>query len=340
MNILITGGAGYIGSHTIIELLKDNHSVAVIDNLCNSSKESLVRVETITKTSLPFYELDLRDKEALKNVFAAHSIDAVIHFAGLKSVGESVANPLEYYSNNIDSTLVLLDVMKQHNVNKLVFSSSATVYGEPEELPLKETSRTGVGITNPYGQTKFMIEQILRDISISDAAFEITTLRYFNPVGAHESGLIGEDPNGTPNNLLPYVAQVAVGKLKSVRVFGNDYNTPDGTGVRDYIHVVDLAKGHVAAINNSKPGLELYNLGTGKGTSVLELISNFSDVSGKVIPYEIVARRPGDIASCYASPEKANTQLHWHAEKSIKQACEDSWRWQSRNPNGFKKSML
>jgi UDP-glucose 4-epimerase len=335
MNILVTGGAGYIGSHTIIELLNEKHTVVVVDNLSNSSQESLKRVEKITNTTIPFYNIDVRNAEALEKVFEEHSFDAAIHFAGLKSVGQSVSQPLEYYSNNIDSTLVLLNAMKKYNVKKLVFSSSATVYGTPMELPLKETSRIGVGITNPYGQTKFMIEQILRDLSISDNTMEITLLRYFNPVGAHKSGLIGEDPNDIPNNLLPYVAQVAVGKLEKVNVFGGDYNTVDGTGVRDYIHVVDLAHGHVAALQHSKPGVEVYNLGTGRGVSVLELISAFSNAAGKDIPYQIVGRRPGDVDSCYATAEKANQNLGWQAKKSIEEACADSWRWQSQNPSGF-----
>ena len=335
MNILVSGGAGYIGSHTIIELINSNHGVAVVDSLANSSEESLRRVEQLTGVKIPFYQQDLRDAATLDALFRDTNFDAVIHFAGLKSVGESVAKPLEYYKNNIDSTLVLLEVMQKHNVKKLVFSSSATVYGTPEKLPLTEESRTGVGITNPYGQTKFMIEQILRDVSIADPTFETTLLRYFNPVGAHESGLIGEDPNGIPNNLLPYVSQVAVGKLEKVSVYGDDYHTTDGTGVRDYIHVVDLAKGHVAAIDHLKPGDATYNLGTGKGVSVLELIEAFSKAANKKIPYQINARRPGDVASCYANPEKANQELHWEAEKSIAQACEDSWRWQSNNPNGF-----
>jgi UDP-glucose 4-epimerase len=336
MNILVTGGAGYIGSHTIIELLSENHSVIVVDNLSNSNNESLNRVEKITGKTIPFYNLDVRDADALEKVFTEHSFDAAIHFAGLKSVGQSVSQPLEYYGNNIDSTLVLLQAMKKHEVKKLIFSSSATVYGTPEELPLKETSRVGVGITNPYGQTKFMIEQILRDLSVSDNSLEITLLRYFNPVGAHSSGLIGEDPNDIPNNLLPYISQVAIGKLKNVNVFGDDYETDDGTGVRDYIHVVDLAKGHVAALEHSHPGVETYNLCTGRGVSVLELIAAFSQVSGKEILYEIAPRRPGDVASCYATAKKANEQINWVAEKSIKQACEDSWRWQSKNPNGYK----
>lgn len=335
MNILVTGGAGYIGSHTLIELLNNGHSAVVVDNLSNSSEESLKRVEKITGSEMPFYDIDLRNENALEEVFKNHKFDAIIHFAGLKAVGESVSKPLEYYKNNLDSTLVLLDVAKRQSVNKIVFSSSATVYGDPEELPLKETSRIGVGITNPYGQTKFMLEQILTDVAKAHPELEVTLLRYFNPVGAHESGLIGEDPSDTPNNLLPYVSQVAVGKLDKVRVFGDDYDTVDGTGVRDYIHVVDLASGHVAALNNSKPGVNVYNLCTGKGTSVLELISAFEKASGVKIPYEIVERRPGDIASCYASPEKANKELDWFANKTIEEACEDSWRWQSMNPGGY-----
>ena len=335
MKILVTGGAGYIGSHTIIELISNGHSVVVVDNLSNSSQESIRRVEKITNTTIPFHEFDVRDKQELDKLISSSSFDAVIHFAGLKAVGESITKPLEYYSNNIDSTLVLLDVMKKNNVKKIVFSSSATVYGDPEKLPLTEDSRIGVGITNPYGQTKFMIEQILRDLSVADNSMQITLLRYFNPVGAHPSGLIGEDPNGIPNNLLPFVSEVAVGKLDHVKVFGNDYDTPDGTGVRDYIHVVDLARGHVAAINHSAPGVSTYNLGTGHGVSVLEIIAAFSKAAGKDIPYQIVARRPGDIATCYADSQKANRELGWSAERTIDEACVDSWRWQSNNPNGY-----
>ncbi|MBC7943040.1 UDP-glucose 4-epimerase GalE [Candidatus Saccharibacteria bacterium] len=335
MNILVTGGAGYIGSHTIIELVDNGHKVVVVDNLSNSSQESLRRVEKITNTTIPFYKIDVRDSDALEKVFNENSFDAAIHFAGLKSVGQSVAHPLEYYGNNIDSTLVLLEKMKKYAVKKLVFSSSATVYGNPSELPLKETSQVGIGITNPYGQTKFMIEQILRDLSISDNSMEVTLLRYFNPVGAHKSGLIGEDPNDIPNNLLPYVSQVAVGKLEKVGVFGNDYHTPDGTGVRDYIHVVDLAKGHVAALKHIEPGVATYNLCTGRGVSVLELIAAFSKAASKDIPYKIAPRRAGDVGSCYATAAKANKEIGWFAEKSITEACEDSWRWQSQNPNGF-----
>lgn len=336
MNILLTGGAGYIGSHTAIELIQSGHSVVIIDNLSNSSEEAVHRVEKITSTSIPFHQVDLRDTEALDAVFAKYSFDAVVHFAGLKAVGESVAKPLAYYDNNLNSTLSLLEVMQTHQVEQLVFSSSATVYGTPESLPLTEDSPTGHGVTNPYGQTKFMIEQILRDVSVAHPNMAITLLRYFNPVGAHESGLIGEDPSGIPNNLLPYVSQVAVGKLESVGVFGNDYDTPDGTGVRDYIHVVDLAKGHVAAIEHLQSGTHIYNLGTGKGVSVLEIIQAFSEAAGKTIPYEMKPRRPGDIASCYTNPAKAQQELGWSAQFDIARACEDSWRWQSQNPNGYR----
>ena len=335
MRVLLTGGAGYIGSHTAIELINSGHDVVIVDNLVNSSEESIRRVQEITGKEIIFRNADVCDTAALRDIFNTHKIDAVIHFAGLKAVGESVSNPLEYYRNNIDSTLGLLEVMKEFTVKKLVFSSSATVYGMPEELPLKESSRTGVGITNPYGQTKFMIEQILRDVQAASPDMSITLLRYFNPVGAHPSGRIGEDPNDTPNNLLPYVSQVAVGKLSSVKVFGNDYDTVDGTGVRDYIHVTDLATGHVAALDHINPGVHTYNLCTGKGTSVLELIDAFSKAAGKEIPYEIVDRRPGDIASCYASADLAKAELGWQANKTIAQACEDSWRWQSQNPNGY-----
>ncbi len=335
MNILLTGGAGYIGTHTAIELINAGHTVVVADNLANSSAEALKRVEKITGSNIPFYCLDIRDKEQLGKVFTDQTIDGVVHFAGLKAVGESVQKPLEYYKNNIDSTLVLVDVMQQHGVKRLVFSSSATVYGTPDTLPITEDSLVGIGITNPYGWTKYMNEVILTDVAAAAPDMEVTLLRYFNPVGAHESGLIGEDPKDIPNNLLPFVAQTAVGKREYVSVFGNDYDTPDGTGVRDYIHVVDLAKGHVAALDHSQPGVAVYNLGTGKGTSVLELIEAFSKACGKPVPYQIVARRPGDIAACYASPDKAAQGIQWHAEKSIEQACIDSWKWQSQNPEGY-----
>ena len=332
---LVTGGAGYIGSHTLIELINNNFEVVVIDNLANSSRESLRRVEQITGHEIPFVEADIRDQSVLNDIFTTYSIDSVIHFAGLKAVGESVAKPLEYYDDNLVSTLALLEAMRKHSVKQLVFSSSATVYGSPSELPLRETSTVGVGLTNPYGKTKYMIEQIIQDYCAADPTFEATILRYFNPIGAHESGQIGEDPNGIPNNLLPYVAQVAVGKLQSVGVFGDNYDTPDGTGVRDYIHVVDLARGHVAALQHMKAGANVYNLGTGSGTSVLEIIKAFSKACGRDLPYEIKPRRAGDIAACYADCSKAERELDWRAELSIEQACADSWRWQSQNPNGF-----
>ncbi|MDO4684595.1 MAG: UDP-glucose 4-epimerase GalE [Candidatus Saccharibacteria bacterium] len=334
--ILVTGGAGYIGSHTIIELIESGFAVVVADNLVNASQESLRRVEKITNTQIPFYEVDVCDQSALEEIFTEHTIDAVIHFAGLKAVGESVAKPLEYYRNNLVSTLSLLAAMEAHGVNRLVFSSSATVYGTPESLPLTETSRVGIGITNPYGQTKYMLEQIITDYAAAHPAFEATILRYFNPVGAHKSGLIGEDPNGIPNNLLPFVAQVAVGKLQEVGVFGDDYDTPDGTGVRDYIHVVDLARGHVAALQHMKPGAAVYNLGTGQGTSVLEIINAFGAACGHEVPYAIKARRPGDIGACYANCDKATKELKWRATHTIAEACEDAWRWQSQNPEGFR----
>jgi len=337
MNILVTGGAGYIGSHTIIELIANGDSVIVADNLSNSNRESLNRVEKISGTKIPFYEIDVRDSSALNKLFQENTIDAVIHFAGLKSVGQSVSRPIKYYDNNLMSTLVLLETMARYKVKKFIFSSTAGVYGEPEVLPLVETSQVGVGIFSPYGRSKYMIEQILNDLSTSDDQMEIVILRYFNPIGAHSSGLIGEDPSEIPNNILPYISQVAVGKLKEVSVFGNDYDTPDGTGVRDYIHVVDLAKGHIAALKHSKPGVGIYNLGTGRGTSVLELIVAFSKAAGKEVPYKIVPRRANDVASSFASPEKANHELRWFAEKTIEEACKDAWRWQSKNPNGYKK---
>ncbi len=337
MNILLTGGAGYIGTHTAIELINAGHSVVVADNLVNSSAEALRRIEQITGASIPFYPIDIRDAESLEVVFNEHAIDGVIHFAGLKAVGESIQKPLEYYANNIDSTLVLVEAMQKHGVMRIVFSSSATVYGTPSELPLTEDSQVGIGITNPYGWTKYFNEIILKDLSAANPGMEVTILRYFNPVGAHESGLIGEDPKDTPNNLLPYIAQTAVGKRDFVSVFGNDYSTVDGTGVRDYIHVVDLARGHIAAINKSTPGARVYNLGSGRGTSVLELIAAFSKACGHEVPFKIVERRPGDIASCYASSAKAETELGWRAEKSIQDACADSWRWQSQNPEGYGK---
>jgi UDP-glucose 4-epimerase len=337
MNVLVTGGAGYIGSHTVVELLNAKHEVIIVDNFFNSKPEVLSRIAKITGQKPKFYEGDVQDKALLTKIFKDNQIDAVMHFAGLKSVGASVNEPLAYYRNNIDSFLSLCEVMKDNNVKKLIFSSSATVYGDPEELPLRETSRVGVGITNPYGRTKYMIEQILDDLAVSDPSWEIIALRYFNPIGAHESGLIGEDPHDTPNNLFPYVSQVAVGKLDKLKVFGNDYDTPDGTGVRDYIHVVDLAKGHVVALEHLKSSdkIEVYNLGTGKGASVLQVVRAFEKASGKTIPYEVVGRRTGDVASCYADVSKAKTVLNWQAEKTLEEACADSWRWQSNNPDGY-----
>ncbi len=336
MSILVTGGAGYIGSHTVIELVNAGYDVVVVDNLCNSSKESMKRVEEITGKAVKFYEVDILDKEGLTKVFENESIDSVIHFAGLKAVGESVAKPWLYYNNNITGTLVLLEVMNAFNVKNIVFSSSATVYGSPAEIPITENCPKGE-ITNPYGQTKSMIEQILTDIYKADTEWNIILLRYFNPIGAHKSGRIGENPNGIPNNLMPYITQVAVGRLKCLGVFGNDYPTPDGTGVRDYIHVVDLALGHVKAIEkiSTNPGLKVYNLGTGKGYSVLDIVKNFEKASGVKIPYEIKPRRAGDIAECYADASKAKEELGWEAQYGILEMCEDSWRWQSNNPNGF-----
>lgn len=338
MNILVTGGAGYIGTHTILELVAAGHSVVIVDNLVNSSRQAVQRIESIADTVFPFYEIDCQDKPALSNVFDQHAIDAVIHFAGLKAVGESVAQPLRYYQTNIGSTLCLLDVMQVHNVRQLVFSSSATVYGTPAELPIPETAQVGVGLTNPYGQTKYMIEQILRDVAASpDESWRISILRYFNPIGAHPSGMIGEDPQGVPNNLLPYVAQVAVGKLDKVRVFGNDYDTADGTCLRDYIHVVDLARGHVAALEHlpAAGSAEAYNLGTGKGTSVLELIQAFEAACGTALPYKFAPRRAGDIVASYADVRKAERELGWTAQLTTSDACRDAWKWQSQNPTGY-----
>lgn len=334
--ILVTGGAGYIGSHTVIELIDNGYEVIIVDNFVNSSPKAVSRLEKITGKSIACENVDLCDLGQLTAVFEKNDFDAVIHFAGLKAVGESVKKPLEYYLNNLVSTLNLCTLMVDHGVNSLVFSSSATVYGDPESVPITELAP--IRATNPYGQTKVMIEQILKDLVVSNPNVQISCLRYFNPVGAHDSGLIGEDPNGIPNNLLPYVAQVAVGKLDKVRVFGDDYETPDGTGIRDYIHVVDLAQGHVEALKHMPgPGKwDAINLGTGKGHSVLEVIKAFEKASGKKIPYEIVGRRPGDIATCYADPTKAKKELEWKASKSFEQACEDAWRWQSKNPNGFK----
>lgn len=338
MNILVTGGAGYIGSHTIIELINAGHGVVVIDNLVNSSEESLRRVETITGQHIPFYKVDIRDRAGLESVLAEHPADACIHFAGLKAVGESVSLPWEYYENNINGTLVLLDVLRKHDCKNIIFSSSATVYGDPAQIPIKEECPKGT-CTNPYGWTKWMIEQILTDMHTADPSWNIVLLRYFNPIGAHESGLIGENPNGVPNNLTPYITQVAVGKLKKLHVFGNDYDTHDGTGVRDYIHVVDLARGHVAALSaiERNCGVEIFNLGTGKGYSVLDLVKAFQDASGIEIPYVIDPRRPGDVGTCYSAPAKALEELGWKAEYGIEEMCRDSWNWQKKNPNGYEK---
>ncbi len=336
MAILVTGGAGYIGSHTCVELQEAGYDVVVVDNLANSSEKSLERVEKITGKPVKFYKADILDRDALNEIFEKESIDSVINFAGLKAVGESVAKPWEYYYNNISGCLVLLDVMRKHGVKNFVFSSSATVYGNPAFVPITEECPKGE-ITNPYGQTKGMLEQILTDIYKADNEWNIILLRYFNPIGAHKSGTIGENPNGIPNNLMPYITQVAVGKLKELGVFGNDYDTPDGTGVRDYIHVVDLADGHVKAIEKIKenPGLKIYNLGTGQGYSVLDMVKNFEAASGVKIPYVIKDRRPGDIATCYADSSLAKKELGWEAKRGIKEMCEDSWRWQSQNPNGY-----
>ena len=335
MRILVTGGAGYIGSHTCVELLNEGHEVIVLDNLYNASEIALERVKHITGKDLTFYEVDLLDKEKVNEVFEKEEIDAVIHFAALKAVGESVDKPLMYYENNITGTLNLCEVMQKHDVKNIVFSSSATVYGSPDVVPITEDAP--LSTTNPYGSTKLMMEQILQDLHVADPEWNVVILRYFNPIGAHESGLIGEDPKGIPNNLVPYITQVAVGKLKALSVFGDDYDTPDGTGVRDYIHVVDLAVGHVDALNRLNPndGVSIYNLGTGKGYSVLEMVSAFSEVVGKEISYIIKERRAGDIATVYAEPTKAKEEIGWVAKRDLKTMCEDSWRWQSNNPKGY-----
>ncbi|MGN0436460.1 MAG: UDP-glucose 4-epimerase GalE, partial [Wujia sp.] len=332
----VTGGAGYIGSNTCVELLEAGYDVVVVDNLYNASEKSIDRIKQITGKELTFYKADIRDYDALDKIFEDEKVDAVIHFAGLKAVGESVAKPLEYYQNNISGTLVLSDVMRKHNVKNIIFSSSATVYGNPAFIPITEECPKGTP-TNPYGWTKHMLEQILTDLHTADPEWNVILLRYFNPIGAHKSGLIGEDPKGIPNNLLPYVAQVAIGKLPCVGVFGNDYDTPDGTGVRDYIHVVDLAVGHVKAINKlaENPGVKVYNLGTGNGYSVLDVIKAFGKACGKEIPYTIKPRRPGDIATCYSDASLAKKELGWEAQFGIDEMCADSWKWQSMNPNGY-----
>ncbi len=336
MNVLVTGGAGYIGSHTCLELLESGYGVVVIDNLCNSNPKSLDRVEGLTGKKLRFYEGDVRDEALLRKIFAENEIGCVIHFAGLKAVGESVAKPWEYYDNNLNSTLVLTKVMRQVGMKNIIFSSSATVYTADNEMPLKETSRTG-GCTNPYGWTKYMTEQILSGISHAEDDWSVVLLRYFNPIGAHKSGQIGEDPRGIPNNLMPFITQVAIGRREKLNVFGNDYDTPDGTGVRDYIHVVDLAKGHVAAVKYAcaHQGCEVFNLGTGTGYSVLDMVRTFQEVNGVKVPYEVVPRRPGDIATCYADPGKSERVLGWKATHTLADMCRDSWNWQSKNPMGY-----
>ncbi len=336
MKILVTGGAGFIGSHTVVELQEAGYDVVVLDNLSNSSEKSLERVAKITGKRVTFYKADILDREALEHIFNSENIDAVIHFAGLKAVGESVQKPWEYYENNIAGTLTLVDVMRRHGVKNIIFSSSATVYGNPAFIPITEECPKGQ-CTNPYGWTKSMLEQILSDIQKADPEWNVILLRYFNPIGAHKSGTIGENPSGVPNNLMPYITQVAVGKRKELGVFGNDYDTPDGTGVRDYIHVVDLARGHVCALKKieEKAGLKIYNLGTGVGYSVLDIVKNFEEATGVKIPYVIKDRRPGDIATCYSDAAKAKEELGWTAQYGIKEMCEDSWRWQKNNPNGY-----
>lgn len=335
MKVLLTGGAGYIASHTAVELIEAGHEVIIADNFCNSKKEVLNRLKEITGVEIPLYEVDVANNDAVEKIFSENKIDAVIHFAGLKAVGESVSIPLKYYRNNIDTTLTLLEVMQKYNVNNFVFSSSATVYGIPEKLPLVEGMPTSC--TNPYGWTKLMNEQILTDVANANKELSIVILRYFNPIGAHKSGLIGEDPSGIPNNLMPYISQVAIGRREKLSVYGNDYDTPDGTGVRDYIHVVDLAKGHVSAIEyaNEHKGTEIFNLGTGNGYSVLEMVNSFSKINDVAVPYEIAPRRAGDIAACYANADKAFEMMHWKAEKDLNEMCKDTWNWQTKNPTGY-----
>ncbi len=336
MKILVTGGAGYIGSHTSVELLNDGYEIIIVDNLSNSKVEVLDRIRELTGRDFRFYKVDLLNWDQLNQVFIENNIDGVIHFAGLKAVGESVIKPLEYYHNNITGTLVLCQLMRKHGVSKIVFSSSATVYGKPERVPISEDFP--LSTTNPYGSTKLMIENILKDLYKADNRWGISLLRYFNPIGAHESGRIGEDPNGIPNNLMPYITQVALGRRKELSIFGNDYKTHDGTGVRDYIHVVDLAQGHLRALEKliKSSGLDIYNLGTGLGYSVLDMVNNFERITGEKVPYKIVDRRPGDIDSCYADPSKAKKELGWKAKRDIKDMCRDAWNWQVNNPNGYK----
>ena len=336
MSILVTGGAGFIGSHTCVELLNAGYDVVIVDNLYNASEKAVDRVKEITGKDLKFYQVDIRDREGLNEVFDKEDVESVIHFAGLKAVGESVQKPLEYYENNIRGTITLCDVMRSHGVKNIIFSSSATVYGDPAFIPITEECPKGV-CTNPYGWTKWMLEQILTDLHTADPEWNVVLLRYFNPIGAHKSGMIGEDPKGIPNNLMPYITQVAIGKLECLSVFGDDYDTHDGTGVRDYIHVVDLAIGHVRAVEKlkEKDGVSVYNLGTGNGQSVLDMVKAFGKACGKEIPYVIKPRRAGDIATCYCDASKAKKELHWEAERGLEEMCEDSWRWQSQNPNGY-----
>ncbi|MCU4674539.1 UDP-glucose 4-epimerase GalE [Catenovulum sp. 2E275] len=335
MKILVTGGAGYIGSHTSIDLIEAGHEVVIVDNLINSKSEALARVEKICGQAVTFYQADIRDADALNRIFSEHKIDSVIHFAGLKAVGESTQKPLEYYDNNVNGSRILVDCMLKNQVYSLIFSSSATVYGDPASVPILESFP--LSATNPYGRSKLMVEEILRDVTYANDKLSVVLLRYFNPVGAHKSGLIGEDPNGIPNNLMPFIAQVAVGKREYLSVFGDDYSTTDGTGVRDYIHVLDLARGHVQALEKlyDKPGTHVFNLGTGKGSSVLEMVKAFEAASGKAVPYKIAPRRPGDIAQCYADPTFAEQQLGFKAKRDVKEMAEDTWRWQSQNPNGY-----
>ena len=336
MSILVTGGAGFIGSHTCVELLNAGYDVVIVDNLYNASEKAVDRVKEITGKDLKFYQVDIRDREGLNEVFDKEDVESVIHFAGLKAVGESVQKPLEYYENNIGGRITLCDVMRSHGVKNIIFSSSATVYGDPAFIPITEECPKGV-CTNPYGWTKWMLEQILTDLHTADPEWNVVLLRYFNPIGAHKSGMIGEDPKGIPNNLMPYITQVAIGKLECLSVFGDDYDTHDGTGVRDYIHVVDLAIGHVRAVEKlkEKDGVSVYNLGTGNGQSVLDMVKAFGKACGKEIPYVIKPRRAGDIATCYCDASKAKKELHWEAERGLEEMCEDSWRWQSQNPNGY-----
>ncbi|MDE5995305.1 MAG: UDP-glucose 4-epimerase GalE [Eubacterium sp.] len=336
MSVLVTGGAGYIGSHTCVELLNAGIDIVIVDNFYNCKKSSIDRIKALTNKDFTWYECDIRDREGMDAIFKKEKIDSVIHFAGLKAVGESVQKPLEYFDNNVNGTLVLLDVMRNNGCKKIVFSSSATVYGMNNVSPLKEDMQVG-GVTNPYGRTKFMIECILQDLYVSDNEWSICLLRYFNPIGAHKSGTMGEAPNGIPNNLMPYITQVAIGKREQLNIFGNDYDTHDGTGVRDYIHVVDLALGHVKAVEkvDGENGLFIYNLGTGKGYSVLDVVKAFEKASGQKVPYQIQPRRAGDIATCYSDPSKALNELGWKAERDIEEMCEDSWRWQSQNPDGY-----